>query len=117
MLGRHVPSDFWFVCDNMPFCIHVGGRVIIMYAFDQWHFGDPSVVGRTFVGGIVGVLMLLRGGRRCRWRMNGCRECLLPFHLAMRRMRIWLILSVQAFCWELLFQALTSVLARQSKII
>ena len=49
-----MPNDSSFVFGNRPFCKHVGDKVIIMYAFDQWHFVNPFVVGRTSFGGIVG---------------------------------------------------------------
>ncbi len=53
MPGRHVPSDFWFVFGSTPFCILVGDKKIIVFAFDRWRSGDPSVAGLSSVGGIV----------------------------------------------------------------
>ena len=53
MLGHLVPNDSSFACDSMPFYIPVGGKVRARYAFDQWHFEDPSEIDRTYVGGIV----------------------------------------------------------------
>jgi hypothetical protein len=95
----------------MPFYIPVGGTARVRYAFDRWHFEDPSVIGPPYVGGIVGELALVRDGRRTCMGEKTRRERLgLCHHQHLLLEWILMIVSVRACLSSVLLLGTTIIL-------
>ena len=69
----------------------------VRYAFDRWHFEDPSVIGPPYVGGIVAELASVRDERRtCMGEKRRTGRLGLCHHQHLLLERILMIVSVRA---------------------